>query len=83
MWEIDIPQMAFSSEIVLNALLAISAIHMHTINPAEKALSRASRSYLDRAVKRHRLAMVEVDSETAEPLLVAAVLVSFLSSQIN
>lgn len=76
MWEIDIPQIAFSSEIVLNALFAISAIHLLATNPEDEVLVNASRTYLDKAVKKHRFAIARVDRETAEPVLVSAVLVS-------
>jgi hypothetical protein len=76
MWEVDIPQIAFSSDIVLNALFAISAMHLLASNPDDQTLVRASRLYLDKAVQKHRFAIDKVDPETAEPLLVSAVLVS-------
>lgn len=76
MWQFDIPQMAFSSDVVLNGLLSISALHLLYKSPEDQDLMRASSSYLDKAVKKHRLAVANVDPESIEPLLVSAVLVS-------
>jgi hypothetical protein len=75
-WEFDIPQIAFSSDIVLNALLGLSALHLQTKNPNDPILARASLSYLDKAVSEHRAALARVDEHTAKPLLVAAILIA-------
>ena len=75
-WECDVPQIAFSSDIVLNALLALTALHLHNINPDDQILGRASLTYLDRAVTKHQAALSRVDYGSAEPLLVAAVLIA-------
>lgn len=80
MWEVDIPQIALSSEIVLNALFAVSTLYMLASNFEDQVLSRASTFYLDIAVKKHRLAVETINAETAEPLLVAGVLVCFYTS---
>jgi hypothetical protein len=76
MWEIDIPQIAFSSEIVLNALLALSSLHLLALTPNDPILPRASRSYLDKAITKHQVAITQVDQHNVEPLLVAAVLIA-------
>jgi hypothetical protein len=76
LWEIDIPQMAFSSDIVLNALLAISALNLLSLNPNDRTLALASRSYFDKALTKHRERVPHIESGNAEPLLVAAVLIA-------
>jgi hypothetical protein len=76
MWEIDIPQIAFSSDIVLNALLAISALDLSSLNPHDKSLTTASKSYFYKAVANHRVAVAKIDAHNAQSLLVAAVLIA-------
>jgi hypothetical protein len=75
-WEFDIPQIAFSSDIVLNALFAITALHLQGVSPDDPVLARASLSYLDKAVTKHQVALARVDEQSAESLLVAAILIA-------
>lgn len=75
-WDFDIPRIAFSSDVVLNALLGLSALHLRSKTPDDPVLMRASLSYLDKAVTKHQAALARVDEHTAEPLLVAAVLIA-------
>jgi len=76
-WQIDIPQMAFSSEIVLNALLGISAFHLLCLNPSDTSLDLASRKYLHTALVKQRAAMETIDFTNAEPIVVAGILLAF------
>jgi hypothetical protein len=76
MWEIDIPQMAFNNDIVLNALLGISAVNLFALNPEDQGLVRVSRSYMDKALSKYRATIVDVCPNNAEPLLVAACLIA-------
>ena len=76
MWEVDVPQIAFSSGIVLNALLGISALNLLSLTPHDQSLALASQSYFHKAVTEHRNALAHVDAHNAEPLLVAAVLIA-------
>jgi len=76
MWEIDIPQIAFANDIVLNALLGISAIHLSSTTPHDATLLHASRSYFDKAITKYRIAITTVTSQTAEAVLVAACLIA-------
>jgi hypothetical protein len=75
-WEFDIPQIAFSSDIVLNALFAITALHLQGVSPDDPVLARASLSYLDNAVTKHQAALARVDEQSAESLLAAAILIA-------
>jgi hypothetical protein len=76
MWEVDIPQIAFSSPIVLDALLGISALHLLALQPGDQTLALASRSYFNKAIAKQRDGLSHLDAENAEPLLVAAVLIA-------
>jgi hypothetical protein len=73
--EIDVPQIAFTSDIVLSALLALSALNLSSLNPRDKGLIAASRYYFDKTVVRHRAALGQIDGQNAEPILVTAVLI--------
>lgn len=76
MWQIDIPQIAFSSDIVLNAVLALSALRLQGTNPEDPILARASLFYFDKAVTKYQEVLDRVDKHTADQLVVAAVLVA-------
>jgi hypothetical protein len=79
MWEVDIPQIAFSSPTVLDALLGISALHLLALQPEDQTLALASRSYFNRALAKQRDGLSHLDAESAQPLLVAAVLIAHLT----
>jgi len=72
-WEIDIPQIAFSSEMVLNAVLSISATNLSAEHPEDRTLKLAASSYFQRALALQRATLTHIDHENAQPLIVAAV----------
>ncbi|KAG0652453.1 Sterol uptake control 2 [Hyphodiscus hymeniophilus] len=76
MWEISIPQLAFSSPVVLDALLGISALHLLALQPGDQSLAVVSRTYFDKAIKGQRDSLCSLSVENAEPLLVGAVLIA-------
>ncbi|KAE8445676.1 hypothetical protein EG329_012974 [Mollisiaceae sp. DMI_Dod_QoI] len=83
LWEVDIPQLAFSNEIVLNALLGIAAFNLLSLNPNDRTLAVAARTYFNKAVVKQRDAVTHVDRQSAEPLLVSAVLLAHQSWLFN
>jgi hypothetical protein len=76
MWHVDIPQIAFSSPIVLDALLGVSSAHLMILQPEDQRLALASRSYFNKALTKQRESLRQVTAENAESLLVAAVLIA-------
>lgn len=76
MWEVDIPQAAFSSDLALNALLAISAWDLSCRTPNDKTLAISAKRYFDKAVARHRQEVARIDASNSPALLVAAVLIA-------
>ena len=72
-WQHTIPQLSFDSEIVLNPMLALSALHLHTHTPNDLLLSIALRRYLDRTLVNHRQALSNGE-ELSEQLWLSAVL---------
>ena len=75
-WAIGIPQLAFHSDLVLSALLGISALHLWALSPNDEHVAHAGRYYFDLAVRNHRLALSNADSHTAESLLATAILIT-------
>ena len=75
-WSIDIPRLAFQSDLVLSALLGISALHHWALTPDDPHLSYAAGYYFDRAIKNHRKALSEVDQASAELVLATAILIT-------
>jgi hypothetical protein len=73
---VEIPQVAFSSELVLNALMGISALHLLAMNPEDHTLALASGRYLGKALKQHRAAMDTMDLYKPEELIIAAILIA-------
>ncbi|KAK8044743.1 hypothetical protein PG993_004767 [Apiospora rasikravindrae] len=69
MWQQTIPQYAFASEVVLNPLLSVAALHMkcHAAG-GDGQLSLAITRYLDRSLVYHRQAVGHIDSDIAEPI---------------
>lgn len=74
-WSIDIPKLAFHSDLVLSALLGISALHLSALNPEDQAVGFAARHYFDRAVSQHRMALGNVKDQNAEAILATAILI--------
>ena len=75
-WSIDIPKLAFQSDLVLSALLGIAALHHWALTPDDPQLSLAAGYYFDRAIKLHRKALSDVDRESAESVLATAILIT-------
>ncbi|KAH8688737.1 hypothetical protein BGW36DRAFT_392102, partial [Talaromyces proteolyticus] len=74
-WEDDIPRVAFTSEIVMTALLGISAWHLWALNSDDQTLAIASRSYFGKAIGLQRMALQQQevidDERNAESIFVA------------
>jgi hypothetical protein len=50
LWQTRVPLLAFQSEIVLDTVLAITALHMQSLKPDDRNLAVATAHYLNRAV---------------------------------
>ena len=80
LWRIDLPLVAFRSDAVLHALLAMSCTHMlHTIPEASADLKRflvARNEYLDQALQEQRAALESIHAGNVDELSFAALLIS-------
>jgi hypothetical protein len=75
-WAVDLPQLAFHSDLVLSALLGLSALHLWSFTPNDRVLRDAAEYYFDKALRKHRIALIHADKDSAEPLLVTAILIA-------
>ncbi|KAK8014225.1 hypothetical protein PG990_007521 [Apiospora arundinis] len=78
MWEQTIPQYAFTSEVVLNPMLSVAALHMKCHSASDSQLSLAITRYLDRSLVHHRQALKHIDSDIAEPIWLSTVVLANL-----
>jgi len=84
--QVDVPQIAFSSPLVLYAMLGLSALNLSSLIPDDRTLPLAADSYLSKALEQHQEAISHLDPTNAEPVLIAAVLIAhhtFLAMHIN
>lgn len=83
MWDTDIPQAAFASDLVLSALLAITALHLRSSMPDDPDLAHAAGHYFGQAVRRYRPALQHITEPMADPLVMTAVLIGFYTWRIS
>lgn len=78
LWHHRVPMLAFESEVILDAVLAISALHLQSLAAPDTTheFSRTSAKYLNRALVAHRRILATNDKSMAETLLVSAILIS-------
>lgn len=77
-WQRTIPQLAFDSELLLNPMLALSALHLHAHSHNDPGMAITLRRYLDRALVRHRQALSYSDKKLSEQLWLSSVLLSHM-----
>lgn len=76
MWEVKIPSIAFDSELVLNALLGISAWHLWAVSPNEQKMKLISRNYFGEAIRLQRAALEQPDSKQLTPAFIAGIILA-------
>lgn len=76
MWQRTIPQASFESEVVLNPMLALSALHLHAHSPSNSTMAIALRRYLDQSLMHHRQALQFPGEELSEQLWLSAAILS-------
>ncbi|KAH9220939.1 hypothetical protein DL95DRAFT_382896 [Leptodontidium sp. 2 PMI_412] len=76
LWDFEVPQVAFSSELVLNALLGITSLNLLSLNPNDQTLFQSAWSHFNKAVVLQRTALDQMDRQNAEPMIIAAILLA-------
>ncbi|KAI0407586.1 hypothetical protein F4802DRAFT_517911 [Xylaria palmicola] len=82
LWVDKVPQMAFESDLLLDSLLTVAALHMQDLMPADHKLALATNHYLDRTLTKHRLSLTCIDKAVAEPLFLTAFMLCITSWQV-
>ncbi|KAI1822124.1 hypothetical protein F4861DRAFT_541291 [Xylaria intraflava] len=81
LWLDMVPQMAFESDLLLDSLLALSAIHMQDLMPQDHKLGIAATHYLDRTLVKHRNSLSSINKSPAGPLFITAFMLCITSWQ--
>jgi hypothetical protein len=76
MWQQRIPQLAFDLDVVLNPMLALSALHLHAHSGHDPNTMAILRRYLHRALQHHRQALVSGEKNLSEATWLSAVILS-------
>ncbi|MCJ1326211.1 hypothetical protein MMC10_002875 [Thelotrema lepadinum] len=83
LWSIMVPQMGFSHEFLLDAVLSSSAFHLSTLLSNDKKLEAIGHNYFGQALVKHREALSSIDPSTADPLCLVSVLIMFQTLKIS
>ncbi|EFQ28899.1 hypothetical protein CGRA01v4_10357 [Colletotrichum graminicola] len=81
-WTNTVPRLAFGGASYLaDAMLAVSALHLRSSNPDDRALIRASHSYMASSLAAYCASLQNgITEANAEPLFLTAVLIAFQST---
>ncbi|KAI0114474.1 hypothetical protein GGR51DRAFT_446783 [Nemania sp. FL0031] len=83
LWLDKVPQMAFESDLLLDSLLTVAALHMQDLMPEDHKLGIAVNHYLDRTLAKHRYSLGCIEKFLAEPLFLTAFMLCITSWQIS
>ncbi|ESZ92799.1 hypothetical protein SBOR_6815 [Sclerotinia borealis F-4128] len=80
-WSINVPSLAYDSPFLMDAILAVSALHLRILQPEDRSLVRASHSYMASALAQYSSLLNQGPSEcNAEALFCTAALIAFQAS---
>jgi len=80
-WQVDIPVIAYDAQYLMDAILAVSALHMRVINPDDQSLIRASHGYMASALAQYSSLLSNGVSElNSEALFSTSALIAFQAS---
>ncbi|KAI1173118.1 hypothetical protein F4777DRAFT_463765 [Nemania sp. FL0916] len=83
LWLDRVPQMAFESDLLLDSVLTVAALHMQDLMPEDHKLGMAVNHYLDRTLAKHRHSLGCIENTLAEPLFLTAFMLCITSWQIS
>ncbi|RAL61677.1 hypothetical protein DID88_002745 [Monilinia fructigena] len=80
-WSINVPAIAYNYPFLMDAILAVSALHLRILQPEDRSLVRASHSYMASAIAQYSSLLNRGASESnAEALFCTAALIAFQAS---
>jgi len=80
-WQLAIPSLAYDEQCLMDAILAVSALHLRALQPGDQALIRASHGYMASALAQYSLLLNRgVSAFNAEALFSTSALIAFQAS---
>ncbi|KAI1641199.1 hypothetical protein F4809DRAFT_587676 [Biscogniauxia mediterranea] len=81
-WRETVPHLAFSgADFLVDALLAVSALHLRSISPQDQELIRASHSYMAATLSEYSASLAKgITESNAEALFLTSALIAFQST---
>lgn len=80
-WQVEIPAIAYDAQYLMDAILAVSALHLRALTPNDKSLVSASHSYMASSLAQYSALLTAGLSEVnAEALFSTAALIAFQAS---
>jgi hypothetical protein len=81
-WQVDVPSIAYDSQYLMDAILAVSALHLRSLHPEDQSLVRASHSYMASALAQYSALLRDsnISSCNAEALFSTSALIAFQAS---
>jgi hypothetical protein len=81
-WAVNIPTIAYDAQYLMDAILAVSALHLRALNPDDQALVRASHGYMASALAQYSSLLREggLSEFNAEALFSTSALIAFQAS---
>ncbi|TGO16083.1 hypothetical protein BTUL_0032g00460 [Botrytis tulipae] len=80
-WSVIVPSLAYDSPYLMDAILAVSALHLRILQPEDRSLARASHSYMASALAQYSSLLSQGPSQSnAEALFCTAALIAFQAS---
>lgn len=80
-WQVDIPTIAYDNQYLMDAILAVSALHMRSIHPEDHTLIRASHGYMASSIAQYsNLLNQGLSANNAEALFSTSALIAFQAS---
>lgn len=80
-WSVTVPSLAYESPFLMDAILAVSALHLRILQPQDRSLIRASHSYMASALAQYSSLLNQGPSKNnAEALFCTAALIAFQAS---
>lgn len=77
-WQVTVPSMAFDAPCLMDAILAVAALHLRALEPSDRSLVSASHGYMASALSQYSTCLMNgVKSSNAEALFVTGTLIAF------
>jgi len=80
-WQVEIPSIAYEAQYLMDAILAVSALHLRALQPHDRSLVNASHSYMASSLAQYSALLGDgLNANNAEALFSTAALIAFQAS---